>query len=115
VEGTTTWSASWDTEDWNGHRTIYARARSGNYSATASIEVIVDNPDASGDGELKPDEGPPKINLPFGIGKVGLYAALAFVAIVAGVIITIIAAILLRRRKMYMKMIAARRAEQDYR
>jgi serine protease AprX len=115
VEGTTTWSASWDTEDWNGHRTIHARARSGNYTAIASIEVIVDNPKASGDGELNPEEGPPKINLPFGIGKVGLYAAVAFVAIVVGVIIAIVAVILLRRRKMYMKMIAARRAEQDYR
>lgn len=115
VEGTSIWSTSWDTEGLNGHRTIYARARSGNYTATASIEVMVDNPDASGDGELNPEEGPPKINLPFGIGRVSLYAAIAFIAIIAGIIIAIVAVILLRRRKMYMKMIAARRAEQDYR
>lgn len=115
VEGTSIWSASWDTEGLNGRRTIYARARSGNYTATASIEVMVDNPDASGNGELNPEEGPPKINLPFGIGRVSLYAAIAFIAIIAGVIIAIIAVILLRRRKMYMKMIAARRAEQDNR
>jgi serine protease AprX len=115
VEGTSIWSTSWDTEGLNGHRTIYARARSGNYTATASIEVMVDNPDASGDGELNPEEGPPKINLPFGIGRVSLYAAIAFIAIIAGIIIAIVAVILLRRRKMYMKMIAARRAEQDNR
>jgi biopolymer transport protein ExbB/TolQ len=50
-----------------------------------------------------------------GIGRVSLYAAIAFIAIIAGIIIAIVAVILLRRRKMYMKMIAARRAEQDNR
>ncbi len=117
AEDTSSWSVSWDTQDWNnGRRTIYARAWSGNYSTTTSIEVIVENPDKpGGDGELNPDEGPPKINLPFGLGKVGLFAAAAFVGILVAVIVAIVAAILLKRRKRYMQLIAARRAEQGLR
>jgi len=116
AEGTSSWSVSWDTKGWNGRRTIYARAWSGNYSATASIEVIVENPDTpGGNGVINPDEGPPKINLPFGWGKVSLLAAAAFIGILATVIIAIIAAVLLRRRKRYMQLIAARRAEQGLR
>ncbi len=116
AEDTSSWSVSWDTEGWNGRRTIYARAWSGNYSATTSIQVIVENPDRpGGDGELNPDEGPPKINLPFGLGKVGLFAAAAFVGILVTVIVAIVAAVLLKRKRMYMRMIAARKAEQDLR
>lgn len=116
AEGTSEWSVSWDTIGWNGQRTIYARAISGDYSDVASVDVIVNNPKiSSGDEELNPEEGPPKINLPFGLGKVSLYAAAAFLVIVAGVIIAIVAGVLLRRKRKWMRMIAARRAEQGLR
>ncbi|UCG68185.1 MAG: S8 family serine peptidase [Thermoplasmata archaeon] len=113
AEGTSEWRVTWDTVGWEGQRTIYAKATSGDYSAVASVTVIVDNVRESGDGDgLEPEDDSQKIILPFGIGKVSLLAAAAFVGILATIIIVIIAGILLRRRRKYMRLIAARRAEQ---
>jgi hypothetical protein len=110
AEGEEIWDVEWDTEGWNGDRTIYARAWSGNYSAVASIDVKVDNKGGSGGDEILEDDGTPKINLPFGIGRVSLYAAAAAVGILASVIIIIVVAVILRRRKMYLRMIEEKRA-----
>jgi len=115
AEGTFEWSVPWDTIGWNGQRTIYARAKSGEYSDVDSVEVIVANPtQGDGNGELKPNEGPPKIELPFGLGKVSVYAAAAFIVIIIVVIVSIIAAVLLRRRKKILRMIEERRAKQGF-
>ncbi|UCE73940.1 MAG: S8 family serine peptidase [Methanomassiliicoccales archaeon] len=112
-EETTSWSVSWDTWGWNGRRTIYAKATSGQYTAITSVDVTVYNSGSSGgDDGLPSDEGPPKIDLPFGLGKVSLYAAVGFVLIIAAIVGIIVATVILRRRRFYKQLLAARRAEQ---
>jgi subtilisin family serine protease len=69
AQGTTSWSHEWNTLGLNGGRTIYARAKSGEFSATTSVRVIVENKGAGGDGDELIDDGPPKVQLPFGIGR----------------------------------------------
>ncbi|UCE39454.1 MAG: S8 family serine peptidase [Thermoplasmata archaeon] len=111
AEGTTEWSVSWNTAGYDGPRTIYAKATSGEYSAIASIDLIVDNSvEYNGDGGQEGDEGPPTINL--GFMRVSIYAAAAFIGIIAFIIVAIVAAVVLRRRRMYRELLAARQAQQ---
>jgi subtilisin family serine protease len=114
AEGTTSWSVTWDTEYWNGVREIYARAYSGEYYDTDFITVIVENEDGTGgDGGSEGDKGPETIDL--GFMRVSLLAAVAFVGILIALIVTIVAAVILRRRKMYRKLLAERQAQQQTR
>jgi subtilisin family serine protease len=116
AEGTSIWSVDWDTRIWNGGRTIYARAKSGKYTATTSIVVEVRNEDGSGgDGGILEEDDSGKIELPFGIGKVSRLAAATFVAILVGIVVLIIVGVLIRRRRMYKRLLEERRAEQGMR
>ena len=116
AEGTSLWSADWDTQGWDGRHTIYARAKSGKYTAITSIVVTVKNEDGSGgDGGILQDDDSSKIELPFGIGKVSRLAAATFVGILALIVVLIIVGILIRRRRMYKRLLEERRGEQGIR
>jgi hypothetical protein len=111
AEGTSFWTAEWDTRTWDGIRTIYARAYSGEYMATTSIVVAVKNEDEGGGGENpfgNDDEG--KIDL--GFGRISVLAAVTFVGIVVGIIVLIIVAVVLRRRRMYRRMLQERQSQR---
>ena len=113
AEGTSSWTVNWGTQGWDGVHTIYARASSGEYVATTSIVVAVKNDDGSGggDGGLE-DDSVSKIELPFGIGRVSVLAAAAFVGILALIIVLIIVGIVLKRRKMYKRLLEERQAQR---
>ncbi len=115
--GTTSWSLSWDTEGWDGYRAIYARAVSGEYSAVTSINVIVDNGDGGGGGGGGGQGGDDDetLTIDLGIAKVGLYALIGFIAIIAIIIVGIIAGFILKRKKMYKKLMAERQYKQNLR
>lgn len=116
AEGTSIWTVEWDTRGWDGARTIYARAKSGEFIASASIRVGVNNEDGSNGGDdILQDDDSGKIELPFGIGKVSRNAAYAFVGIIALIIVLIIVGIIIRRRRMYKRFKEERRAEQGMR
>jgi subtilisin family serine protease len=116
AEGTSFWTVEWDTHGSEGIRTIYARAKSGEYLATTSIVVAVVNDDGSGGGDgLLEDDGKNKISLPFGIGRVSVMAAAAFVGILAAIIIMVIVGILIRRRRMYRRLLEERQGQQNIR
>jgi serine protease AprX len=111
AEGTSFWTVEWDTRTWDGIRTIYARAFSGEYLATTSIVVSVKNEDEGGGGDNpfgNDDEG--KIDL--GFGSISVLAAVTFVAIVVGIIVLIIVAIVIRRRRMYKRMFEEKQSQQ---
>jgi subtilisin family serine protease len=111
AEGTSTWTVEWDTTTWNGVRTIYARAVSGEYSARTSVIVaVVNDDDSGGTGGIPTDDGPPEIDL--GFGKISVYAAAAGIAIIAGIILAIVAAIVLKRKKMLRRMMEERKTER---
>ena len=50
-----------------------------------------------------------------GIMKVGLYAAIGFIAVIVLIIVGIIAGIVLKRKKMYRKLMAERQSKQSLR
>jgi subtilisin family serine protease len=113
AEGTSSWTVDWDTQGWDGIHTIYARASSGEYKATTSIVVAVKNEDGSGgDGGGLEDDSGSKILLPFGIGRVSVLAAAAFIGILSAIIILIIVGIVVKRRRMYKRLMEERRSQQ---
>jgi serine protease AprX len=113
AEGTSSWTVNWDTRGWDGARTIYAKAKHGEYFATASIRVGVNNEGGTNGGdEILQDDNSDKIELPFGIGKVSKTAAYAFIGIIALIIVLIIVGIVIRRRNMYKRLLEERRVDQ---
>lgn len=115
VVGTTSWSMSWDTEGWDGYRAIYARAISGEYSAVTSLNVIVDNGDGGGGGGGQGGDDDETLTIDLGYAKVGLYAFIGFIAIIATIVVGIISGIILKRKKMYKKLMAERQYKQNLR